>query len=275
MLRRIIDTDGFNTIVKARYGYFVFNKNDCYIGRSIEKYGEISESENTVYKSICREGDVVVEVGSNIGVHTLPIAQAVGKTGRVYAFEPVRIVFQTLCANLAINSIENVECFQSGASNEEGVIRIPDLDNHKDFNFGGVCIDKFKSGIKVPIVKLDNFLELTKLKLLKIDVEGMEQQVIQGAANIINKFKPVLYVENDRVEQSRDLIELIASFDYKMYWHMPTLFMPDNYAGDKEQLFHIVSVNMFCVHKSADFNINVSKENEVTDSSFHPYAEDN
>src|SRR3954469_8060635 len=97
--------EGFNHLRDCRHGPMLFNINDKYIGRSLELYGEFSEPEITLLTSYLRPTDTVVEVGANVGAHTVPRAQAVSGGGEVVAFEPQRLIFQTLCANLALNSI--------------------------------------------------------------------------------------------------------------------------------------------------------------------------
>jgi FkbM family methyltransferase len=269
MLRRIIDTEGFNAVVRGRHGYVLYNKNDVYIGKSIEKYGEFSELEIELFAGICREGDFVIDVGANIGTHTMALAQLVGTNGRVYAFEPQRIVFQALCANMALNSIKNVECFQAAASSEDGFVAIPDFQYEVEDNYGGVAVDKFDAGVEVPTFKLDNFADLPGIRMIKIDVEGMESRVISGAIELINRHKPVLYVENDRLDQSQILIELITSLGYRLYWHLPPLFNADNFAGSRENIFPgIISANMLCIHGSS---IDVTTELEpVSNFGYHP-----
>jgi hypothetical protein len=90
-------------------------------------------------------------------------------------------------------------------------------------------------------------LNLNRCRLIKVDVEGMECEVLEGARNTITRLRPVLYVENDRTEHSRRLITMIQSFGYKLWWHLPRMFNPDNFRGNKENLFgNIVSVNMLC-----------------------------
>ena len=119
------DNNSFNRLIKARNGFLLYNKNDMYIGKSIEKYGEFSQLEARVFEQICKDGDVVFEVGANIGTHTVTLAKLVGE-GFVIAFEPQRLVFQSLCANLAINSISNVYAYQEAISDENGSILIPE-----------------------------------------------------------------------------------------------------------------------------------------------------
>ena len=261
--------NSFNKLIKARHGTLLYNKNDIYIGKSIEKYGEFSYLEAKIFEQICKAGDVVIEVGANIGAHTLYLSKLVGN-GYVFAFEPQRLVFQNLCANLAINSISNVFAYQEAVGEENGNIVIPECDFRKNNNFGGINIQNSKSGIIVNKQKLDNFLNnINSLKLLKIDVEGMEIDVIKGAKELIKKFRPIIYIENDRQEHSKNLIELIWSMDYKMYWHLPRLYNKNNFFNEEENIFgNIVSVNMLCIHK--DINIKVSDMDEVLDSNFHP-----
>ena len=67
--------NSFNKLIKARHGTILYNKNDIYIGKSIEKYGEFSYLEAKIFEQICKAGDVVIEVGANIGAHILSIFQ--------------------------------------------------------------------------------------------------------------------------------------------------------------------------------------------------------
>ena len=267
---RVIDTAGFNAVKQGRYGYIIYNKNDIYIGAAIEKYGEYSEAEISLFQQILKPGNMVVEVGANIGTHTLALSQIVGDTGRVYAYEPQRIVFQTLCGNMAINSIRNVECYQLAIASENGVIHVPDINYDHKGNFGGVAVSSQDKGDRVPAVTLDQILkDIKALDFLKVDVEGMEYQALSGGKAILGHHQPVLYVENDRIEKSKALIELIRSLGYRMFWHLPPLYNPQNYEGDRENIYPgIVSVNMLCIHQSKSMNIAGLKE--VVDSDSHP-----
>src|SRR4051812_31054692 len=103
-----LPADGFNDIAMCRNGPMLYNKHDRYIGESLRKYGEFSAGECELFRQIVRPGDVVVEVGANIGCHPVDLSRLVGPQGLIVAFEPQRLVFQTLCANLALNSCANV-----------------------------------------------------------------------------------------------------------------------------------------------------------------------
>src|SRR5258707_14359705 len=110
----------FNHLKACRYGHMLYNIHDVYVGRSLDLYGEFSEGEVGLFRQLVKPGDLVLDVGANIGTHTLFFSQRIGATGRVLAFEPQRIVFQTLCANLAINSATNVWCYPHAVGGEPG-----------------------------------------------------------------------------------------------------------------------------------------------------------
>jgi len=252
----LTESTGFNGCVRAREGYVAFNRNDVYVGQAIERYGEYGEIEAQLLRQMCRPGAIAVEVGANLGTHTLVLARAVGATGWVVAYEPQRVVFQTLCANLALNSITNVDARPFAVGADAGHVRIPDIDYARPGNFGGVEVTAFASGRRVPRVRLDDDLDVPRLDILKIDVEGMELEVLQGAASLIAAWHPLLYVENDRLDRSEALVRHLLALDYRLYWHLPPLYNPGNYFGVAENLYPgIVSVNMLGVHRSVAQNV--------------------
>jgi FkbM family methyltransferase len=242
----------FNRITQCRYGQMIYNANDVYIGKSLELYGEYGEGEVHLFRQILRPGDFAVDAGANIGAHTLFFAEAVGPSGVVLAFEPQRVVFQTLCGNMAINSITNAHCLNAALGSAPGQILVPPLDYARENNFGGLGLGQFQRGERVQVATLDS-LGLPRCKLMKVDVEGMEEEVLKGGESTITRCRPVLYVENDREERSHALIRYIDSLGYRMFWHQPPLYNPDNYRKNPQNVFGaIVSANMLCLHKSIE-----------------------
>lgn len=246
----------FNRQKVCRYGQMLYNKNDVYIGRSLDVYGEFSEGEVELFRQVMHAGNVVIEVGANIGAHTLFIAQQVGRSGVVIAFEPQRILFQTMCANLALNSVSNVYTLQQAVGARSGSVVIPPLDYTKENNFGGLALGGYESGEGVPLATIDGF-NFPACSFLKIDVEGMELDVLQGADRLIRQHRPVIYVENDREEKSAALIRHLDSLGYKLYWHRPPYFNPNNFLGNPQNVFgNIISQNMVCIHSSVPHQLN-------------------
>ena len=242
-------TEGFNRLKDCRHGRMLYNVHDMYVGRSLELYGEFSEGETQLFGQIVRPGDLVIEVGANIGAHTVWFARQTAPRGGVIAIEPQRIVFQVLCANVALNSLANVLTMQKACGEENGSIVVPMLDPTATNNFGGLELGKYEQGERVEMMRLDD-LGLNGCRLLKVDVEGMELSVLKGARELILRSKPVLYVENDRPHLSDALIRYIDSLGYECFRHWPPLFNPDNFFKNSQNVFsNIVSKNMICLPK--------------------------
>lgn len=243
-------TEGYMGMVRGKHGPMIYNANDLYIGRSIQLYGEFSEFEVQLFMQLIKPGDVVVEVGANIGAHSVPLAKRVGPQGRFLGFEPQHAVYQMLCGNLALNGLGHMRCYWSACGSAAGEIIVPPLDQSRPENFGGLALGQYQRGDRVPVITLDS-LQLTSCDLLKVDVEGMELQVLHGARQTIQRSWPYLYVENDRPENSPALINLIMELGYTCYWHLPPMYNPQNHFRNQHNVFpNIVSVNMLCVPAS-------------------------
>ena len=250
-----LDPNGFNELRMCRTGPMLYNKYDIYIGGSLQKYGEFSVSEQNVFSQIVGTGALIVEVGANIGAHTVQLARLAGPDGEVHAFEPQRIVFQALCANLALNQCMNVFARQAAVGANVGTITVPHLDPLVRDNFGGVTLQGATFGESVPLVTLDG-LDLPACQFLKVDVEGMEVEVLEGAEQLIETHRPVMYLENDRVERSEELLRIVERLRYRAYWHYPRIFNPENYFGDPENSFGGTgSVNILCVPSESKFQV--------------------
>ena len=252
-------------IAETPYGPMLYPKADMYIGRSLKEYGEFSSGETKLFRQIVKPGMVVLDVGANIGAHTVPLAQMVGPRGLVLAFEPQRILHQMLCGNLALNSVPNVVAHAMALSDKPGTCRIPALDYGKAFNFGAVSIDMAAQGgpvpcEPVPVGTLDQF-QLARLDFMKLDVEGFERSVLLGGAQTLSRHRPVLYVENDRQPKSAELIQCLFDMGYRLWWHLPPLFSPDNFRGNPENHFSgIASINMLAVPRHVACDLSTFRE---------------
>ena len=229
-------------LVDAKRGRFLAFDNDRYVGRSLIELGEFCEAQAEFFDSILTPEAVVVEVGANIGAHTVVLAK---RARYVYAFEPQRRLYNVLCGNMALNDLDNVECFRMAGGDKEERIKIPMLKfDAPDNNFGAFSMDCIgQANDVVRVVPID-----IRCDFLKIDVEGWEAKVLRGAEPMIRACQPVLYVENDRKEKSDELLLLIRSFGYRAYWHRTNLFRADNFNGvGIDPLGNSLSQDLLCL----------------------------
>lgn len=233
----------------------LYNATDPHVGRSLDLYGEYSELESALFTLVLQPSMVAIDAGANIGCFTVIMAQKVGPDGLIVAIEAQRSIFQTLCANVALNLLPNVETIYAAAGAEAGNIIVPQINYFDDGYFGDVELGEYEEGETVPIAVIDA-MPLTACHLIKIDVEGMEGAAIEGAKETIRKFQPVLYVENDRKDKSKALVEQIMAADYRLFLHRPPLFNPNNFFGNTENVFGgMGSFNMICIPKSYDYQL--------------------
>ncbi len=263
-----LPASGFNEIVMSRNGPLLYNRHDQYVGASLRKYGEFSPGEAELFQRMVAPGGVIVEGGANIGAHTVGLSQMVGPQGKVLAFEPQRIVYQTLCANLALNSCSNVHAYPCGLGAASGEITVPFLAPDRPANFGGLSLVASGAGEQARLMTIDE-LGLAACHVIKLDVEGMEVEALQGATKTVAGHRPAMYVENDREQRSAELIGLLLSWDYRLYWHTPPLFSPNNFAGDPENIFgDICSFNILCFAREKGITVNGAKE--ITSEAVRP-----
>ena len=207
MLPRVdlIKTDEFD--------YLLFNSNDL-ITNFIKNHGFWGRTESNICQILTDGMDksIVIDAGANLGGFTLPVAQHLQKQdGKVYCFEPQRIIFQQLCANIFINRLENVYAHNLVLGETSKSLMIPELDFEKAENIGGFSVEKsfrdFKKqfysnpenkGIDPCVVEgitLDSLRLLKNVSFIKVDIEGAELEFFKGARETIiqNGFPPIFF----------------------------------------------------------------------------------
>jgi FkbM family methyltransferase len=143
-------------------------------------------------------GDWVLDVGANVGHYTIRLAGLVGPAGRVIAFEPVPSTFELLAANVAIGTPGNVTLVNAAASSGVAVVRmdIPNLPGAEAKNYYMASI-RPDGGQRVLSLSVDSLRLPHPIRLVKIDAEGHERQVLEGMVELLERDGPVLIVEGD------------------------------------------------------------------------------
>jgi FkbM family methyltransferase len=140
-------------------------------------------------RRLSRPGSTAIDAGAHIGVHTVTIAKALGPDGVVYAFEPQKKLFRELYHNLKLNNLDNAVPLRFALGDQPGII---EMNPASLGNEGGTAIGT--GGDQAELRTIDSF-EFQNVSLIKIDVEGYEDPVLEGARKTIETQKPFLVIE--------------------------------------------------------------------------------
>ena len=226
-------------VVEGRWGRVKFFLKDEYVGRSLYNYGEYGPDETE--KIIALADGLCLDIGANIGC----ISQALVVSGmRVIAFEPQPEVFKLLD--------ENVVCekYNVALGSVAGVAKMPKVYYSAKGNFGGLGIGakSIYGSYDVPVRTLDSF-GLDDVGFMKIDVEGFELEVLRGGRETINRCKPIMYIEDDRIDKRKALRAAIVELGYTIEEHYPALYRENNFFGLKKNIWdrEYASHNLICM----------------------------
>lgn len=162
-----------------------------------------------LFEKLITPNQYIFDVGANIGYLSLHFSNLTGPKGQVFSFEPEMKNFGKLEQNIQINQLSNIKTFKIALSNINSTLK---LYHSSDNNLGSHSLmhsDLLSNTFEeVPAIRFDDFVksnDISKIDVIKIDVEGAETEVIEGMYDSIIQFKPNLIIElNDRVQRSRN-----------------------------------------------------------------------
>lgn len=174
--------------------------------------------EESIAKQIIQEGDVCLDVGSNIGNFSLCASTLVGKSGNVVAFEAHPATYHYAKRNFSLNHRDNITIIQKAVGEKEGTISFSN-DVYDDVNHV-----QESGGVEVPMVKLDDCEEIKKIpsiSCLKIDIEGYELFAFMGGVETLKKTKCVLFELYEKSARmygyhAEDVYDFLVSLDFKI-----------------------------------------------------------
>ncbi len=249
-MTRVLHENELVRVGRCRHGVMTWFRHDLHVGRALELYGEWAEAEVELLGVFLGPGKVAVDVGANIGTHAVPMARAVGPTGRVLAFEPQRTVHEVLCANAELNGLRHLEAVHAAVGEAPGHVVVPDVNYGVAGNFGGVALGAWSQGATVPVQPLDAHA-LPRCDVLKIDVEGMEAAVLRGALATLTRCQPTVYFENNGPAGAPAAVRLLRALGYTLAWHFSPFFRPQNFAGHRDDVFGgVVDANVLAVPRA-------------------------
>lgn len=208
------------TLVDSVYGQFIVNRYCSFQAEALLKTGKTHiEAELNNMRIILQalpENCVVLDGGANIGFVSVPVAQFIqAKNGKVYAFEPQRMIFNALCGTIALNNINNLFLAQKALGDKKGSVFVPPVDYGTPSDFGMVELSHEEQGEAVDVITIDS-LKLERLDFFKLDVEGYEVPALQGAQKTLKKFEPWCWIEYWKTGHD-PIMECFKGLDYKFY----------------------------------------------------------
>jgi len=205
----------------------IYTGADSYIEWAILSNGTYEEEINKLIRISLNEGENALDVGGNIGLQSIRMAQCVGKTGSVFAFEPLGYLRKKFEKNKSLNKAANITLLPFALSNEEGEADF--IVDQKSWNQGTFSLsNKMEGGEKEHVLikigdDIPEIKSLGSLALIKIDVEGFELQVIKGLLTTIKKHGPRIIFEYDdnywrqNGQHINECYSLLQSLNYTFY----------------------------------------------------------
>ncbi len=195
------------------------NPNDQYISRNLMAYGEWEPHIRQVLQSLIKPGMIVMDIGANIGAHTLLMSNLAGDTGKVIAFEPCKLNHDILVHNCILNKCKNTLVYKYGCGDKNKSMYIDSKwsQSVKEDNYGCVMLNSDqhnKNDECIEIITVDT-LNLPKLDVVKIDAEEMEDKVLRGMKQTLERCKPQMIVEIHEHDVKK-VSEILNEYNYKL-----------------------------------------------------------
>ena len=208
-------------IILSRMDYNEGNENRYGVGHQILETNSYDPDEVEFLKGLLderriRHGDgvIAVDCGANIGVHTLEWSRHMRGWGSVVAIEAQERIFYALAGNIALQNCFNARAIWAAVDTKTGEMKIPEPDYEAHGSYGslelrqfrnteyiGQCIDYEEPTLKVRTLSIDS-LQLPRVDLIKMDIEGMEMDALSGAVTTIQGCRPYLFFEVTKSDET-------------------------------------------------------------------------
>ena len=214
---------------------------DNVISRALTLYGEWATDEIYLLAQIITPGMCILDAGAFIGTHTLAFSEFTGVTGKVYSFEPRKEIYAILLENLALNDRKNVTALNMGLAEKEQILNLQSLDIGQRINFGGLALDANDNTLdsgnyQVRVSTIDDFL-FEKLDVIKLDVEGMERKVLDGATKIVSRDRPIIFCECNSLIGGSEIFAYCQITQYDVFGFLGSAYNPNNLNAIKDNIF--------------------------------------
>lgn len=250
---------------------FDYSQTFCRVEAILSMRGNPEQDDFDFMGRLLRPGDVILDIGSNVGVVSLLLLHDNPEIGDIYSFEPLPVTFEKMKKNMALNSNpEKIHPFNIGMSNEIGSFDFylpgadeaasmrPNMDDYymREIVNGVYTGRKKMEKIACQVSTIDDFViqqSIKRVNLIKIDVEGNEYNVLLGGADVLSQYKPTVYVEMLRKHAARfgyhpnDIIAYMKSLGYGCFVLREGKLAQFDFMDD-----NTLETNFFFVHKDKE-----------------------
>ncbi len=205
------------------FSLFISPKNGC-VDEHIYLYGIYEPNILDTIAKYLKQGDTFIDIGANIGQHSMFAASVVGNLGKVYSFEPIPRIYNQLLDSVHLNNFDNIIKVYNialGEKDDEKTLHISSK------NVGGSSFVETRGSdekIQVKITKGDNILlQLKNIDFIKMDVEGYEYEALSGIQGTLKLYRPIIvmefngesYIRNGN--QGKKIVSLLNNLEYSLY----------------------------------------------------------
>ena len=213
-------------IVDTIFGPLFSFKNDV-ITRYLKKYGAYQRNDLSMALSFIEVGDTILDIGAHIGTFAVPIAKRVGKSGHVYAFDALKSNYSILLQNIELNRLESlIRPFWAAVTDQNISYKTQTaFSNNSGSTF--LTASETNESTEIPSIVLDrDYEKINKnqaIDFIKVDTEGMELNVLKSCEALIERYKPILFVEicSDFLERFghslKDIQRFLEKYDYHFF----------------------------------------------------------
>jgi len=176
---------------------FNISKNKGSVSKSLVFKRDYEFNETNLIKKVIKTDWTVIDVGANFGWYSIHLAQLVGQNGKIFSFEPIPETYEELNSNIKLNSFQNIKTFNLALGNKDGTISF----GVANFDGGSGASSEFlnySKRIQTNMRKLDDIIKeekISKVDFIKADIEGGELNMLKGAEQLLERFRPKILIE--------------------------------------------------------------------------------
>ena len=184
-------------------------------------FGSFEPQTQIIIKHFVSPGDVVFDIGANVGYFTLSCSKLVGEKGKIYSFEAIPKTAEILEKNCLLNSLKNITLYKKAVSDKKEKLTFLIPDHGKNHTMASMVWHKEDCSVKkvsVDSIVIDYNSDLSKLSpsFIKIDVEGAEAFVLKGMKSMLQNNSPIIFIECSEAGR-KESWSLLKSFGYTCY----------------------------------------------------------